>query len=475
MTTANLLNVSTSNAKMAAQVDTTKTLQEENLEVAEIFASMMNQTVEFSNQVVDETSSEIDVSKTDSTSAATDSYDRYSYKDNKIDAAEEKTVSEKLDEADVDMEEVSEVVVKTLSEEYGVSEEEIEALLEDLGLSVFDLLNPQNLVAFVVELTGLASGEELLLDESFLSVMETLDNLAQDLMKDLNVDMEGLMEIAEQFEVMTEATEVPTEVQEVLDAQTQEVEVVETTETVEVAEETVKKLEVEVEGKTSEEKVQTTETKEVVENQSTEKETLTSDEDTNNNSLLNQNQNANEAVVTTPVETNVTGQVSDTSFTQFSSYASVDTVQIMEQIVEQMRVTISETTQSMEMQLNPENLGKVVVHISSEEGVVNAQFTANNEIVKEALEAQVATLRENLNQAGVKVDAIEVTIASHEFEQNLEQNQRDAQEEAQVQESSKRRNLTIDSLDELAGLMTEEEALVAQIMKDNGNSVDLTA
>jgi flagellar hook-length control protein FliK len=94
----------------------------------------------------------------------------------------------------------------------------------------------------------------------------------------------------------------------------------------------------------------------------------------------------------------------------------------MEQIVNQMKVTISQDITSMEMQLNPENLGKIYVNISSEEGVVNAQFRATNEIVKEALEAQIATLRENLNQAGVKVDAIEVTIASHEFERNLEQN-----------------------------------------------------
>ena len=41
--------------------------------------------------------------------------------------------------------------------------------------------------------------------------------------------------------------------------------------------------------------------------------------------------------------------------------------------------------------------------------------------------------------------------------------------------NKKRRNLKLDSLDELAGVMTEEEALVAQIMRDNGNSVDFTA
>ena len=30
------------------------------------------------------------------------------------------------------------------------------------------------------------------------------------------------------------------------------------------------------------------------------------------------------------------------------------------------------------------------------------------------------------------------------------------------------------SLDELTGVMTEEESLVAQMMRDNGNSVDMT-
>ena len=98
-------------------------------------------------------------------------------------------------------------------------------------------------------------------------------------------------------------------------------------------------------------------------------------------------------------------------------------------------------------------------------------------MVKEALEAQVATLRENLNQSGVKVDAIEVTVASHEFERNLDQNHKREEEEGAHQEemSKHRRNINLSSLDELSGLMTEEEQLVAQIMKDNGNSVDLTA
>ena len=47
----------------------------------------------------------------------------------------------------------------------------------------------------------------------------------------------------------------------------------------------------------------------------------------------------------------------------------------------------------------------------------------------------------------------------------------------QMEESQKkaRRSLNLSELDGLSGLMTEEEQLVAQIMRDNGNQVDLTA
>ena len=202
--------------------------------------------------------------------------------------------------------------------------------------------------------------------------------------------------------------------------------------------------------------------------------TLFDNQNTGKDSLLNQDTSANQVFVTNQSASTI-GQFSEMPQMQLSSYMSVDTAQIMEQLAEQIKVVVTPDTTSMEMQLNPENLGKIYLHISSEEGVVNAQFIATNEVVKEALETQVATLRENLTQAGVKVDAIEVTIESHEFERNLEQNQKNPEEQIQDDKAPRRRNLTVDALDELQGVMTEEETLVAQIMKDNGNSIDFTA
>ena len=74
-----------------------------------------------------------------------------------------------------------------------------------------------------------------------------------------------------------------------------------------------------------------------------------------------------------------------------------------------------------------------------------------------------------------------MTVATHEFEQNLDGNTSangQMQEQAQNQQEgaqSGRRNLDRNSLDELSGLMSEEETLVAQMMRDNGGTVDYTA
>ena len=64
MTTANLMNVPSVKGSMASQIDASKKLQEENLEVAEMFAGLMNQTMEFSNTAMDDVASNTSVSLT---------------------------------------------------------------------------------------------------------------------------------------------------------------------------------------------------------------------------------------------------------------------------------------------------------------------------------------------------------------------------------------------------------------------------
>ncbi len=158
--------------------------------------------------------------------------------------------------------------------------------------------------------------------------------------------------------------------------------------------------------------------------------------------------------------------------------AQVDIADVVRQIVTYTRVNYTanqETT--MEMQLNPEHLGKIYLEITSKDGTVSAHLTAQNEVVKEALESQIADLKQNMNQAGVKVDAVEVTVGGHEFEKNLEQNAKQEEQQAEKREKAANatRHINLNELDGLSGLMTEEETLVAKMMAEQGNSVDFTA
>lgn len=199
-------------------------------------------------------------------------------------------------------------------------------------------------------------------------------------------------------------------------------------------------------------------------------------------SLLQQNDTTEKSIFTEhtfqqTVQTIRTDNVTAAPTTAAPQNVVFDTLDVIRQVSEFTRVMYQGDTTSMEMQLNPENLGKIYVQVTAKEGVVTAHLAVQNEIVKEALENQTIQLRENMNQQGIKVEAVEVTIASHEFERNLEQNQQGSAQDEQREQASKssRRNISMNQLDELSGLMSEEEMLVAKIMRDNGNSVDFTA
>ena len=118
MTTANLLNIS---SVKVSQADVSKKLQEENREVTEMFASMMNQTVDAVNQAAGDTSSQTGFSKEDSAQAITDSYERYSYKDNQIENAKDKEISaEEMEAAGETLEQAEKEILDTISKEYAV-------------------------------------------------------------------------------------------------------------------------------------------------------------------------------------------------------------------------------------------------------------------------------------------------------------------------------------------------------------------
>jgi len=141
---------------------------------------------------------------------------------------------------------------------------------------------------------------------------------------------------------------------------------------------------------------------------------------------------------------------------------------IAAQIIEQVKIHIRPENTRMEIQLNPEQLGRVELEISSKNGELSAKMNVQNDQVKEAVESQMQVLRETLEAQGLKVENIEVTVA--EFGFRFQDEQGSAQ---QFQQRQRRSTIDLDDAAE-----TEEVSFsdVSEVMKElNGNSVDYVA
>ena len=423
-------------------------------------------------------------------------YDKFNYKDNSIQKEKTKTPEEKLGEFKDDIIDVQNKIVEIISEEFDISEDEIINTLENLGLSLIQLLDPQNLASAVIDIKNADSSAELLVDSGFQNLINNINLLSNELFESMGSGNQP--EALEQLVSMMNMTEEPIEFDAIENINNLN----------EVIDDNSEKILV----KTNDISADNVETSNAVnENQMIDKTIVKSDAGDNllnsNNQDLSQNdkntyQNEMDSEIKTDEQSvftrkNLTSDEADsfqeitfnnkTNTIQFvsennpanqtQSYVSIDTKEIIAQIANNVRINQSIDTANIQMQLNPENLGRIYLNISSKEGAVSATITATNEAVKEALEAQIINLKENLSQNGIKGDAVEVTVASHEFERNLEQNSSKDEQNAMYHENNnkRRKNIDISSLDDLSGIMSEEENLLAQIMKENGNSVDYMA
>ena len=410
------------------------------------------------------------------TNTVSDNYQKYQYKDNTI-ASETKqvtsddTVKEQLEQFTKDVKEV-------LKEELGVTDEAIEAAMQTLGLQFQDLLNQNNLANLVAELTGADSVQQLLCSEQFVNVLQSVNDIGKDVLNALGMNVEETVSQdnttssvePEQTAIADTAARTP-DITVEDKRQTKAVENAPVKEQTEVIEDTAQS---DVTEDVSEQEI-------IPEAQNLENETEdsgeqknTSDTDSSFKFTKGNVPAANETVVTPQHQ--VAQEITNVE-TAEPLPQTVNTQDVINQIVESARVILTEDKTSMELQLNPQNLGKIILKVTEQEGAVTAKIMTQNAVVKEALEAQTVELRQNLEQAGVKVDAVEVTVASHEFEKNLEQNAEGEKQQGEQQEKEKgrTRRLNLNDLSELSGVMSEEETLAAKMMAEQGNSVDYTA
>ena len=447
-------------------------------------------------------------------------------KTNNADAKATKTVKATNDNTDVkaDMNEAEELpaevielvneiinnfqadVKDILTEALDVTEDELANAMTDMSITFADLLNPKQVTELMVEVADVEDSVSLVLDENLSNALSSIRDLINEATSKTGLEVPQIQQVVAESEG---AVEIPVEMMSEANVDIQDIEIPELpkeqvlrdaqpkmeNQPINAPTQEEAKAQVVAEAVSDEEapvvtKPVDTEADEVTDTQNTKSgdDTFTIKQDTqsntnnsnqfqgherpsDNNTQFNMNvtvDNAN-VQVETPVEVEARPQMS-----------RFDTMQLISQIADAARANISEDVKTIEMILNPESLGKIYLNVTQKQGALHAQLVAQNEAIMQALEEQMAQLKESLNKAGIKVEAVEVSVGTHEFERNLEEGMHGQEEQArqQAEQNSQRRkpiSINLNNLDELQGLMSEEDMLVAQMMRDQGNTMNVQA
>lgn len=390
---------------------------------------------------------------------------------------------------------ISSQIVEKVTDDLDISEDELNNAMQLLGLTAMDLLNPANLAALYCEVTGNASDPQaLVLNADFTALFNDVSQVASE--NDAQLDLLSQLTASDDGEILdadivssadttdtNESTGSVNTPEKTVDSSNDDT-AASGQNINDTADEAVKVYDGSTQdssyqnsdegtssgetgnGITSDENTEKTQSKSQVD----------SSFDDSGERVLHHDDGAHSD--NSVLHASVSEQLNtDTSFemSQSQSRLRVDTTDIIRQIVDSMSISNTTEESAINLQLTPESLGRMYINVSQKNSEISARIAVSNEAVKEALQTQMVNLKEALNNSGIRVNEVEITVASHEFERNLEQG---AANDSRQQESTNSYNGSNSSGSGTDSDMMQdraEERLVTQIMRDNGNSVDFTA
>lgn len=357
-------------------------------------------------------------------------------------------VNSKADNKDVTdtVKEVCEDIKDAIKEEFDVSDEDIKVAMELLGLTALDLLSTAKVAELIEQLTGtdaltLITNEDMM--QSFNNIINVVDEANADIAGMLGVKTEEVGIVLEQNNIVPVVN----------------------------SEDTAKQDNVkESDAKNADDNInQTVDNQESLSEVLAKKITTESDSKAKNN--MSESNEANNKVTYADVADNMISNITDTFADIITEgISTVKEADIVNQVIDSVKLMASRELTSMEVMLNPEHLGSVHITVTARNGIVSAQITAQNEQVKTALENQMVTLREQFESQGLKVDAVEITVMAHSFEAG--QNFGQSESERKQGESKVHRKLDLSSFDDE---LEEDLESTAPAPKAEGSSVEYLA
>ncbi len=374
-------------------------------------------------------------------------------------------------------------IIDQLKELLGVTDEELAIGMDSAQLSPMDLLDSANMAQLVAAIAGEDSTINLVADEELYATLQDITEMVDTQIGSL-LEETGLTEA--ELEAALQKLQETEEGMPNLSGEVQDEFLLEQP----IEADSMKEQELQSDLViTKEETSQTEDVKDLPENQQehlvekdNQSQSAKTDEKGNENresKEYGQQQNAMQ-----DSQNNINEVVSKAG-ESVEKYTSENTESIMRQLADMVKIVKGEQLTEMELQLHPASLGTVNVSLTTKGGMVTAEFTTQNEAVKAAIEAQAVQLRQNLEEQGVKIEAIEVSVESHQMERNLEKDgkgeQQAEEQRAQHIQGMRRRSINLRAFED-NGELTEElvgaddaTRIAMELMTANGNTMDLFA
>ncbi len=364
---------------------------------------------------------------------------------------------------------VIENIVSILQDTLEIDNREMNAVMSDMGIGFMDLLNQDNLKQF--SLLSICQGDitAALTDEGLADKLYSVLEQVQEVISDfeaLGVNVEDTVAFTEQTEMSSELMD---RMNQMLanDGTKSFLNISEQTDT--VTEDATK----------TESMADDVVTDAVMMNQKSASDSNNNTDDLNNwsseadlndeNQITSKHADSRSITVNEFIENLVEARLSGDTIVNGDLAQNVTFRDIAYQVIEQVKVTVAEGQTSMQMVLSPESLGRVELNIVSKDGIMPAQLTTQTQVAKEAIESQIVTLQESLDNQGLKVDAIEVTVSDFHFGQSDGTNEQQGNPKKGHRNSFKSEGIITEDV------AVSDDSLMESVMELNGHTVSYTA
>lgn len=362
---------------------------------------------------------------------------------------------QKIDDTDIEkaVAEAYSQIINVIADVLNANPDEIKGIINELDINLNALSDNQNVIKIVSKYLGINNPVNVLTNDEAINAVKEINQSISEIINELKDEFaitdDGLKDLLSKIDTVRDTENI----EDIINDETGNVDA--SDDIIKVSDENNNKINIDSEN----------------DNIVPEKTTVKNEENANagNNKEFNNdreskselylNENGLESIVS-----NLKNTITDNILTE-DGIAD----KIIKQITDDIRLYAKADTTSLEIQLEPETLGKVGITVTSKAGTITAQLVVQNEVAKEAIESQMTTLKESFASQDIKVDAVEVTIASKEFEQNLDKGAGNSSEQ---NENKRRKHISTEELAEINGTATDKETSIDNVLKEMGTTVN---